>query len=231
MKLIMKSIFLKNPLLIFILPLLIFVLFGCVALYFMVRSPAPVPLAAWFVVAAFIGLPLFLLKGFILGFSLSTKQLRQQEELRETLLADERGLSIIKPLFDVTCVIRWGTLDKVLYVKDGAHEGEKFILYCSALPVHHYHPNSWWLNRIFPFKPKRNYLEIGESCRGFQDFPSTLSRYLEGVQTPDFSDPRKGQLLDSAIKNSAKSVMKTELWQSTATTKASQLVYDRHLHQ
>lgn len=223
----MKSIFRKNPLLIFILPLLAFVLFGCAALYLMLVSPAQIPVTAWVVVVAFIGLPLFLLKGFISGFSLSAKQVKQQEELRESLQADERGLSIIKPLFDVTCMVRWSTLDKVLYINDWADKGEKFVLYCSALPVHHYHSNPWWLNRIFPFKPKRNYVEISENCRDFRALPSMLAPYLKGVKPPNFSDPLKGKLLDIVLESNAKGVVKTALWQRAENAETSQLVYDR----
>lgn len=225
----MKNIFEKHPMLIFIIPLTLFLLVGCGLLYLMIVTSEPIPFYGWIIAGGFIGVPALILMSFIWGGpAISEKQAQAMEEQREILEFNENGLSLIMPLLAATCFIRWNTIETILYTDYDTDDYVQFLIYFSMTPVVSYHPNPWWLARLFPFKIRKKSLVIKGPCKNFGLLPAMVEKYLGRVELSEFNDQRKGTLVSRTIKSDGNKKVTTEHWKPKVNRESCRIVYDRY---
>lgn len=225
----MDNFFTKYSEQIVIASLIVFILIGCGILYLFIVLPADIPFYAWIFPAGFILIPGLILKS-ILGFGsggLSEKQLKQIEDGRESLLFDDKGVTLVMPLMGSTWFIGWDSIETIIYTDYRSDDHAWFEFTLNTIPDYKLHENSWWLAKLFPSKPKRQWVRINSDAKHFSQLPDAVKKYLELNQPVDFSDSRKGALVDrkQEIKNGVS--VTTEHWKPKQDYEPVQLVFDR----
>lgn len=223
----MKNFFDNNPALIFIIPLIFFLLLGLVGLYFSITSPEPVPFYGWIVIGGFILIPGLIIYSLTIGFEISDKQAQAIEDRRESLVFDQNGISVVMPLQAATWIIHWDSIETIIYTNFSSDDHAYFEFYLNKIPEYVVHENPWWLAKLFPMKPNRKWVRVSGDARNFSQLPNAVKQYLELNKPVDFSDPRKGSLVSSTVKIQNGKTVTTEHWKPKQHYDSTQLVFDR----
>jgi len=225
---IMKNFFGKYPQLIFMIPLIFFLLIGCGLLFLLLVTDQPVPFYGWLVACGFIVIPALILIDFVWGIPVPEKQVQAAEEHREILEFDGNGFSLVMPLLAATCFVRWSTVETILYTDYDSDDYVQFLIYFSMAPVVSHHPNPWWLARLFPFKIRGKSLKIKGNCKNFWLLPGMVEKYLGRVELSEFNDQRKGTLVSKSSKSDGVRSETIEHWKPKVNRENCRVVYDRY---
>lgn len=222
----------KIRFIVFILPLIFFLLIGISAFYFAIKFPKNVPIYGWIIILIFLIVPIILIYRFIYGFTISVKQQKQIEDNRNKLTYSSKGLIIEMPLFDKNCFIDWRSIDAVIYYNyfvssDFTIYNEGYTFYLNTIPVYIKYEKEWWLNKLFPKDSRSKIIDIKNDTRHFSEIPNVLHDYLNLEVEIDFKDPMKGTLISRhTYQNRNKSTI-VERWKPI-NNEAEQIVFDRY---
>lgn len=220
----MKRIFEKNPVLIFIIPLVIFFLIGCALLYFAVLKSAGVPFYGWIVIGAFIIIPILLIYGFVFGFSPS----KAIETPKNQLVFNPDGINFEMAIFDCSCFIKWTSIDTIIYSDSRNEDYAQYIIFVNELPECTQKENPWWLNRLFPYKQRHNKIRIKSDAINFTALPDLVEKYLRSKVDFEFKDSRKGTLIDSKTFTKGNTHTTIEKWKPASNYEPFEMIYDRY---
>lgn len=219
----MKRIIEKKPILIFAIPLLIFFLIGCALLYFAVQKTEVIPFYGWIVIGAFIILPILLTYGHVFGFSTGRTTVSNNNQLVFT----PDGIDFEMTLFDCSCFIKWNSIDTIIYSDSRNEDYAQFIIFVNELPICTQKEKPWWLNRLFPYKPKHKKLRIKSDATNFKALPDLVEKYLRSNIGFEFRDSRKGTLLDSKTFREGDRHTTIEKWKPASNYEPFEMIYDK----
>lgn len=223
----MKEIINKNPKLIFVIPLGIFLLLGILLLFFAVKYPENVPIYGWITIILFVVLPAICIYGFIFGFRLSGKQQRSIEAQRNTIIYSEQEICINKPIVDGTYKIKWSIIDKIVYFDYPSDDHAYYTFYLNDFPEFIKNKKQWWLNRLFPVKVNNRKFSINNDCQNFYALPEKLKEYLNVMIETDFVDPRRGKLISREEIYKSGYTETIAYWQPNRDVKCEKTLFQR----
>lgn len=223
----MKEIINKNPKLIFVIPLGIFLLLGLLLLFFAVKYPENVPVYGWITIILLVLLPAVCIYGFIFGFHLSEKQQRSSEAHRNIITYSKQEIWIHKPIVDGTYSINWSIIDKIVYFDYPGDDHAYYTFYLNDFPEFIKNKKQWWLNRLFPVNVKMRKFTLYNDCQNFYDLPEKLNEYLNVVTDIDFADPRKGILISKKEIYKSGYTETIEHWQPSRDIKWEKILFQR----
>lgn len=223
----MKDIFNKNPKLIFIIPLGIFLLVGLLLLFFAMKYPDHVPIYGWITIILFISVPAFCIYGFTYGFHISEKQQRAIEKQRNVMSYSQEAIKIYKPIVDGTYSIKWPIIDKIVYSDYPSDTHAYYTFYLNDFPEFIKNEKQWWLNRLFPASARSKKLSINNDCQHFYDLPEALKKYLKITTEVAFVDHRKGKLIKSEQIHKSGYTETIEHWQPNRDVKWEKILFQR----
>ncbi|MBC8985364.1 hypothetical protein H9X96_06215 [Pedobacter sp. N36a] len=220
----MKRIIEKNPVLIFVIPLLIFFLIGCALLYFAAHTVEMIPFYGWILIGAFIILPMLVIYGFVFGFSPRNAVASNSNQL----IFSPDGINFEMVLFDCSCFIKWNSIDSIIYSDSRNEEYAEYIIYVNELPVCTQKENPWWLNRLFPYQQKHHKISIKSDAVNFKDLPDLVGKYLQSKVSFEFKDSRKGTLIDSKTFTEGSTRTTTEHWKPARNYEPFEMIFDKY---
>lgn len=227
-----KNLFQKYPTLLFVSTLAVFSVIGIVTLIFLFKTSNPVGITEWIVAILFTVLPLIFIYGLLFGFTISEKSQKQYEDTQQRLSADDRGLNILMPLFDIDCFIAWDTIDFVVYYNytlrsdfTEYHEGYKF--YLNTKPIYTKYDKQWWLNRLFPKDSNSKVVEITTKNKHFTKLAEITQKYLNADITTISQHPYKGQLVKQETIISKAKIITSEEWKPDSSRTDEDIIYSR----
>jgi hypothetical protein len=220
----MKKIFEKNPLLFFAIPLVIFFLIGCALLYFAILKSEDIPFYGWIVIGAFILIPILLAYGYVFGFSPA----KAVESNRNELLFNPDGIVFQMNLFDCSCFIKWNSIDTIIYSDSRNEDYTEYIIFVNELPTCIQKEEQWWLNRLFPYKPKNKKIRIKSEAINFNALPDMAEKYLRSTVSFEFKDSRKGTLIDSETFTKGNRRTTIEKWKPAQNYEPFAMIYDKY---
>ncbi|MFB9077965.1 hypothetical protein ACFFLS_04765 [Flavobacterium procerum] len=220
-----------SHLIFFIVPLSIFSLIGFLVLIFAITLKWNVDLLGWITISAFAFFPLYLIYGFIFGFSISEKQQKRLEERQNKILFDDKGITIEMPLFDKDCLISWQSIEAIIYYNyivssDFTEHYEGYKLYLNTIPIYTKYEKQWWLNKLFPKDSQSKIIDIDNKTKYFLEIPKIVEKYLNSKVEINFKDPIKGILISSETcqnKNKTTTIEKRK----PSNHEAEQIVFDK----
>ena len=231
-----KKLIEKNAeLFFFILPLSLFSLIGFVAFYFAIKFPENVPIYGWVIITIFAIIPLILIYGFVFRFSISKKRQSQidkaQEERRDSMFSDDKGITLEMPLFDKNCFISWQSIEAIIYYNYVVHSDfteyyEGYKLYLNTIPVYTKYEKQWWLNKLSPKDPQSQIVDINNETKHFSEMPKIVEKYLNSKVDIDFTDPIKGTLVSSQTYQNKNKSTTIEKWKPSKK-ESEQIVFDK----
>jgi len=218
-----------NP---FIIIKLVLVVFTCVGLgltFFMIIQEVKI-VGAYLVSGLFILVPGTILYGLLFGFRISEKTRRKQAERQETITFSDAGISYQMPLFDVTQLIEWKTIETVIFTDYQSDDHAQFIFHLTQLPIQTKTAKPWFLNRIFPFTPGNpKEIRIEDDCANFHEIPQMLYKYLDNVNLIDLNQNyKKGTLLSSKITTRNNTIKTEEFWKPDPDYERQKLIFDKY---
>jgi hypothetical protein len=175
----MKNIFENNPIVIFVILLILFILIGSAGIGFAITNPNPLPLMGWIVFLGFIVIPGIIIYSLTFGFEISNKQTKTIEDRRDSLLCDEKGFSVVMPLHAATWIIHWDSIETIIYTNFSSDDEAYYSFKLNKIPEYSVHENPWWLAKLFPMKPKRKSVRVGSDSKNFSQLPHAVKSYLE----------------------------------------------------
>ncbi|MET4142145.1 hypothetical protein [Pedobacter sp. UYP1] len=220
----MKKIIEKNPVLIFIIPLVIFFLIGCALLYFAVLNNEGVPFYGWIVIGAFIVIPILLTYGFVFGFSPS----KAIESNSNQLVFNPDGINFEMTLFDCSCFIKWNSIDTIIYSDSRNEDYAEYIIFVNELPICTQKEKPWWPNKLFPYQQKNSKIRIKSDAVNFKALPDLVEKYLLSTVDFEFKDSRKGTLINSETFTEGNTHIIIEKWKPASNYEPFKMIYDKY---
>ncbi|MCZ4243822.1 hypothetical protein [Pedobacter punctiformis] len=217
-----------NPLLIVKLILVLFILVGLGLTFFMIRQEVKI-IGAYLVSVLFFLIPSLVLYDLIFGFSISEKTIKKQTERQKSLSFDHDGILYKRPLFDITQLISWDSIETVIFRNYNSDDRAQYIFHLTKPPVQTLSENPWWLNRIFPTAIKNtNKILIDDEAKGFNEIPKMMETYLGKVKSFNPSeDNRKGVLLSSKTTIKQDVIQTEEHWKPNNDYEPEKVIFDR----
>lgn len=218
-----------NPFIIIKLVLVIFTCAGAGLTIFMIMQEVKI-VGAYLVSGLFILVPGTILYGLQFGFRISEKTRRKQAERQKRITSSHAGLSYQMPLFDVTLLIEWKTIETVIFTDYQSDDHAQFIFHLTQPPILTRAANPWFLNKIFPFTPGNpKEISIEDDCADFHQIPQMLYKYLDNVNLSDLNqNDKKGTLLSSKTTIHNNTIKTEELWKPNPDYNRQQLIFDKY---
>ncbi|WP_131537918.1 hypothetical protein [Pedobacter nototheniae] len=217
-----------NPLLIIKLILILFILVGLGLTIFMIWKEVKI-IGAYFVSVLFFLVPSLILYDLVFGFSISEKTVNKQAEQQRSLSFDQNGILYKIPLFDITQLISWETIETVIFRNYNSDDRAQYIFHLTKPPVQTVSKNPWWLNRLFPNTIKNtSKIVIDDETRSFNQIPKMIETYLGKVKSFNPSeDNRKGILLNSETIIKGQLVQTEQHWKPNHDYEPEKVIFDR----
>ncbi|RZJ48020.1 MAG: hypothetical protein EOO44_21660, partial [Flavobacterium sp.] len=72
-----------------------------------------------------------------------------QDKYQHTIDFNDIGFSIVKPLSELRCFIKWSNIDTIIFSPNRHSEDcAQWIIYLNIAPQWQLNSNSWWLNKL-----------------------------------------------------------------------------------
>ncbi len=201
----------------FILPLSIFSLIGFLLTFFAIKLNWNVGISGWVTISIFALFPLYLIYGFLFGFSISEKQQRQIELRQKKIFSNEKGITIKMPLFDKDCFISWQSIEAIIYYNyivssDFTDHYQGFKFYLNTIPTYTKYEKQSWLNKLFSKDSQSKIIDVADDTKSYMEIPKWIEIYLNSKTEVDFNSPLKGTLISSHITKNQKKITTIEKW-------------------
>jgi hypothetical protein len=176
-------------------------------------------------------MPLVIIYFLIYGYSISEKKQKEIDARLDVLSANDLGISIDHPLFDITCFISWNSIDAIIYYNfyvssDFTEYYEGYKLYLNTIPVYKKYEKQWWLNKLFPIKSSRKIIDIKVETKHFRELPKMLENYRNIKTTLDFKNPMKGTLISKQTYQYKDKITQIEKWKPN-NNEEEQILFDK----
>lgn len=217
-----------NPLLFIKLILLLFIIVGLGLTVFMILKEVKI-IGAYIVSVSFALFPSLILYDLTIGFSISEKTIKKQAERQKSLSFDQNGILYKSPLFDITQLISWDSIETVIFRNYNSDERAQYIFHLTKPPVLTLAENPWWLNRIFPNAIKNtSKIVIDDESRGFKEIPKMMETYLGELKSFNpLEDNRKGTLLSTKTTVKADVIQTEQHWKPNNNYEPEKVIFDR----
>lgn len=157
-----------------------------------------------------------------------------QDKYQHTIDFNDIGFSIVKPLSELRCFIKWSNIDTIIFSPNRHSEYcAQWIIYLNIAPQWQLNSNSWWLNKLTYLlinkKGKKQRIR-DDFNKNFYDLPAMVEKHLNITSEIYYSeDNRKGELISSKVTVKSNKTITEEYWKPKRSDELPwKMLYDRY---
>jgi len=156
-----------------------------------------------------------------------------QEKNKHSLTYNHSGFSIISPISETKCFIKWADIDTIIFSSNNHYEDSaQWIIYLNESPKWSLNPSSWWPNKITFFLKGKKHKKIrirDDFNKDFYELPNMIEKYLHKKEDINYSeDNRKGELVSRKVTLKNDKKITEEYWKPKKSNELPwKMLYDR----
>jgi hypothetical protein len=157
-----------------------------------------------------------------------------QDKYQHTIDFNGIGFSIVKPLSELSCLIKWSNIDSIIFSPNRHSEDcAQWIIYLNEPSIWELKPNAWWLNKLTYLLINKNGKKQrirDDFNKDFYDLPEMIEKYLNKTTEINYSeDNRKGELISRKITVKGNKTITEEYWKPKRSDELPwKMLYDRY---